>query len=111
MRWGGVIIALFVIYHILHLTTNHVAPGGASDSPYERMVNGFQIWWVVLSYLIALLAVGYHLWHGIFSALATLGVNKASRERALHVIATVIAAVITVGFLVPPFSIFFGLVS
>ena len=47
LRWGGMIILLFVIYHLLHLTFNVVRPGGASDSPYERVVNGFQIWWVV----------------------------------------------------------------
>ncbi|MFC4560505.1 succinate dehydrogenase cytochrome b subunit [Nocardiopsis mangrovi] len=111
MRWGGVIVILFVIYHILHFTTNTIHPGGASDSPYIRVVNGFQIWWVVLSYTIALLAVGLHLRHGIWSALATLGANKASRERALHSISTAVAAVITVGFLLPPFSVLFGLVS
>ncbi|MFC3997149.1 succinate dehydrogenase cytochrome b subunit [Nocardiopsis sediminis] len=111
MRWGGVIVILFVIYHLLHFTTNTIHPGGASDSPYIRVVNGFQIWWVVLSYVIALLAVGLHLRHGIWSALATLGANKASRERALHTISTAVAAVITVGFLLPPFSVLFGLVS
>ncbi|GAB3207725.1 succinate dehydrogenase cytochrome b subunit [Marinactinospora thermotolerans] len=111
MRWGGVILALFVIYHILHLTTNNIAPGGASDSPYERVVNGFQIWWVLLTYLIAMIAVGFHLRHGIWSATQTLGANKASRQRVLNITATAIALVITVGFLIPPFSVFFGLVS
>ncbi|GAA3722821.1 succinate dehydrogenase / fumarate reductase cytochrome b subunit [Spinactinospora alkalitolerans] len=111
MRWGGVIVALFVVYHLLHLTTNTIAPGGASDSPYERVVNGFQIWWVVLSYLVAMVAVGLHLRHGIWSATQTLGGNKASRQRSINVIATVIALVITVGFLIPPFSVLFGLVS
>ena len=82
LRWGGVVIVLFVLYHLLHLTTNMIAPGGASDSPYERVVNGFQIWWVVLTYTIAMLAVGFHLRHGIWSALQTLGANKASAARA-----------------------------
>ena len=71
LRWGGIIILLFVIYHLLHLTWNVVAPGGASDSPYERLVNGFQIWWLVLVYTIAMLAVGFHLRHGVWSALTT----------------------------------------
>ncbi|TQN32786.1 succinate dehydrogenase subunit C [Haloactinospora alba] len=111
MRWGGIIVVLFVVYHVLHLTTNTIHPGGASASPYERVVNGFQVWWVTLSYVIALLAVGLHLRHGIWSALATLGLNRQSREGALHVVSNVLAAVITVGFLVPPFSVLFGLVS
>src|SRR5699024_9060956 len=112
LRWGGVVIALFVVYHLLHLTWNVISPGGASGSPYERVVNGFEIWWVVLSYTIALLAVGFHLRHGFWAALASLGANTSvQRRRHLNVLATVVALVITVGFLLPPFAILFGLVG
>lgn len=112
MRWGGVIIALFVVYHLLHLTANTIHPGGASASPYVRVVNGFEIWWVTLSYTIALLAVGFHLRHGFWSAFATLGANTSvERRRNLNVAATVVALVITVGFLIPPFAILFGWVG
>ena len=53
MRWGGVSLLLFVIFHLLHLTTRTITPGGDSDSPYQRMVNGFQPeqWYVVVIYL------------------------------------------------------------
>ncbi|QOR69688.1 succinate dehydrogenase cytochrome b subunit [Ruania alkalisoli] len=112
MRWGGVVIILFVIYHLMHFTWNTIAPGGASDSPYERVVNGFEIWWVVLSYTIALLAVGFHLRHGVWAALASLGANTSQRRRRnLNILATLVALVIMVGFLLPPFGIFFGLVG
>lgn len=109
MRWGGVIILLFIGYHLLHLTANTVHPGGASSSPYDRVVNGFEIWWVVLSYTIAMLAVGMHLTHGFWSAVASLGGNRSPRRRRqLRAIATTLALAITVGFLVPPFAILFG---
>lgn len=112
LRWGGVIIALFVIYHLLHLTFNVVAPGGASDSPYQRYVGGFQIWWVLLSYVIALLAVGFHLRHGLWSGLTTLGANfSASTRQGLNVLATGLALVIIIGFLTPPVLIFLGVVG
>jgi succinate dehydrogenase / fumarate reductase cytochrome b subunit len=112
MRWGGVIIALFVIYHLLHLTANVIAPGGAAGSPYQRVVNGFQIWWVVLSYTIAMIAVGLHLRHGTWSALTTLGANtSAAARRRINALAYVVAAVITIGFLLPPFGILLGLVK
>lgn len=112
MRWGGVIIVAFVVYHLLHLTWNTITPGGASDSPYERVVNGFEIWWVVLSYTIALLAVAFHLRHGVWAAMASLGANTSQRRRRhLNVLATLVAAVVTVGFLIPPFAILFGLVG
>ena len=45
MRWGGVTVAAFIVYHLLHLSTNTIRPGGASPSPYVRLVDGFQIWW------------------------------------------------------------------
>lgn len=111
LRWGGVIILLFVIYHLLHLTANVVSPGGASDSPYDRVVNGFEIWWVTLSYTIAMLAVGLHLWHGVWSALATLGANHASTRRGsrLTPLAWIVASVVAIGFLLPPWAILLGI--
>ncbi len=112
LRWGGVIIALFVVYHILHLTTNTIAPGGATDSPFQRMVNGFEIWWVVASYTIALIALGFHLRHGLWSAFASLGLNRSAKiRRNLNILAITLTAVIIGGFLIPPFAIFFGVVS
>lgn len=112
MRWGGVIIVAFVIYHLLHLTANWIHPGGPSDSPYVRVVNGFSIWWVVLTYTIALIAVGFHLRHGTWSALTTLGANtSAVARRRLNLLAYAAAFVIVLGFLLPPYAILFGLVN
>ena len=112
MRWGGVTLGLFIIYHLLHLTTNTIAPGGASSSPYERVINGFEIWWVTLFYLVAVIALGFHVWHGFWSAFATLGANtSAKRRQTLNVAATAIALVIAVGFMTPPLAILFGLVG
>lgn len=109
MRWGGVVIALFVVYHLLHLTSNTIHPGGPSDSPYQRMVVGFQLWWVTLSYTVAILALGFHLRHGVWSAFADLGANTGvARRRHLNLAAVAVALLITVGFLLPPFAIFFG---
>lgn len=108
MRWGGVVLLLFVIAHVLQMLPNYISPGGASDSKYERVVNGFELWWVVLPYTIALLALGFHLRHGFWSAFATLGANTGPRRRRqLNVLATVIATVISAGFLTVPVAVFF----
>jgi len=111
MRWGGIVVLAFIVYHLLHLTANVITPGGASDSPYERVVNGFQIWYVVLGYTIAMIAVGFHLWHGIWSALTTLGGNRSATriDSRLTGIAVVVTLVIVLGFLMPPWAIFLGL--
>lgn len=112
MRWGGVTLGLFIIYHLLHLTTNTISPGGASSSPYDRVVNGFEIWWVTLFYLVAVIALGFHIWHGFWSAFATLGANTSlQRRRTLNIAAAAVALVIVLGFMTPPLAILFGLVG
>ncbi|HWV25848.1 MAG TPA: succinate dehydrogenase cytochrome b subunit [Aeromicrobium sp.] len=115
MRWGGVTIALFIVFHILNLTTNDIHPGGASDDPFTKLHNTFDgsgvdiHFWVLLFYTLAMIAVGFHLWHGFWSALTTLGQNRSARrvESSANTVAIVIAVVITIGFLAVPFSIFF----
>jgi len=112
LRWGGVVIALFVLYHLMHLTWNIVAPGGPAPEPYDRVVNGFRVWWVVVIYTVAMVAVGFHLRHGVWAALTTLGANVSSLARQrLNLLAYAVAGIITIGFLLPPYAIVFGLVS
>lgn len=111
LRYGGVVIALFVVYHLLHLTLNVIHPGGASDSPYERVVNGFEIWWVTLLYIVAVAAVSLHMRHGIWSAIATLGMNNARRQHVISRTATAIATVMFVGFITPPLAVLIGVVD
>ncbi|WP_375000442.1 succinate dehydrogenase cytochrome b subunit [Aeromicrobium sp. CTD01-1L150] len=109
MRWGGIILLLFIIGHVAQMMPNWLSPGGASDSKFERVVNGFELWWVVLLYTIGLVAVGFHLWHGFWSALTTLGQNRsATRLESWSTWAsTFLAALICFGFLIVPFAIFF----
>ncbi len=112
LRSGGVVIALFVLYHLAHLTWQWITPGGASPSPYERLVNGFSIWWVVLIYAVALVAVGFHLRHGVASALYTLGLGTSPKTRRIFVAVSIaLAWVITLGFLAVPVSVLLGVVS
>ncbi|MGI8457602.1 MAG: succinate dehydrogenase cytochrome b subunit [Propionibacteriaceae bacterium] len=111
LRWGGIVILLFVIYHILHLTLGAIHPGGGSDSPYQRLVNGFQVPWVVISYTVAMLAVGLHLRHGVASALTTLGANtSATSRKRLNQLAYVVSGAITIGFLLIPFGVVVGII-
>jgi succinate dehydrogenase / fumarate reductase cytochrome b subunit len=112
MRWGGITVLLFVIFHLAEFTWGLIHPGGASASPYARVVNGFGVWWVVLIYTIALIAVGFHLRHGTWSALTTLGANtSAVARRRLNLLAYAVALVVVLGFLLPPYAILFGLVN
>jgi succinate dehydrogenase / fumarate reductase, cytochrome b subunit len=118
MRWGGVTLLLFLVFHLIEFTTNKVNFNGAvstssiGDSPYRLLVASFQLWWLVIIYLIALAALGLHLHHGVWSAAQTLGwtTSPAARARA-KATAMLIATVVAVGFAVVPVSILFGIVK
>lgn len=111
MRWGGPIIAAYVVYHLLDLTFGVANPEGTTATPYEKVVGGFSHWWIALIYVIAVLLVGVHLRHGIWSAAATLGFNKKGRERGLNALAITVSTVVTVGFVIVPLSVLIGLVK
>lgn len=114
MRWGGVAILLFLVWHLLQFTIVkfNVGPDAAGDSPGRLVVSSFQVWWVVLIYVLALVALGLHLFHGVWSAAQTLGWtgNAAARARAKST-AMVIALVTSIGFALPPLAILFGIVK
>src|SRR6187549_791107 len=103
MRWGGVILLLFIIYHVLDLTMGVANPADAGADPYDRVVAAFNVWYITLAYVVAMGALCLHIAHGLWSAANTLGVNKATTA-AYRTTAIVIAAAITLGFLLVPFG-------
>jgi succinate dehydrogenase / fumarate reductase cytochrome b subunit len=113
MRWGGVIVLLFIVYHILDLTTGNLNPHGDPQHPYANVVADFapHRWYVTLFYTLSILAVGFHLRHGIFSAARTLGQQTLRGERTAKAVALVLAVVLVVGYLSVPFAVLTGLVK
>jgi succinate dehydrogenase / fumarate reductase cytochrome b subunit len=111
MRWGGVIILLFVIYHILDLTTGTVNPNGVPGEVYDNVVADFSRWYITLAYTVAMIALGFHVRHGVWSALQTLGRSSGPYQMRYKAIALVFAVVLTAGFLAVPFAVQFGLVA
>ena len=110
MRWGGVIIGLFVVWHILDLTTGTVNPLPGDDSAYQKLVASFDRPVVALFYILAVVALGLHLRPGLWSALPTRGGTSTMRQNSLKAFAFVVAAAITVGFVIVPLSVLTGLV-
>ncbi|MFB7371395.1 MULTISPECIES: succinate dehydrogenase [unclassified Streptomyces] len=112
MRWGGIIVALFIVWHILDLTTGTLHPGGFQEGhPYQNVVDTFSTWYGNVIYIVAMLAVGLHIRHGFWSAAQTLGVGSARRERLLKALANGLALVLTVGFISVPVAVMTGVVS
>jgi len=109
MRWGGVILLLFIIYHVLDLTMGVANPDGDAG-PYGRVVADFNVWYITLAYVVAMGALCLHIAHGLWSAANTLGVNKATTT-AYRTVAIGVAVAITLGFLLVPFGVVFGILE
>lgn len=112
MRWGGVIILIFIIYHLLHFTFGvRVAPHDfVRSDPYYNFVSGFRIWWVSAFYIVANLALGLHLYHGVWAMFSSLGVTHKRVERWRRTFAAAFAVIVTAGNLSFPLSVLLGLV-
>ena len=110
MRWSGVIILLFVWYHLGHLTFGKFHPNFVKDDPYHNVVAGFQVWWVSALYIIANLALGLHLFHGLWSMFNSLGLNHLRFNSWRRIFAVAFALIITLGNISFPISVLMGFV-
>jgi succinate dehydrogenase / fumarate reductase cytochrome b subunit len=111
MRWGGVIVGLFIVYHILHFTTGQAHHDFVPHDAYHNFVTAFQIPWIVLVYVIAQAALCLHLYHGVWSLFQTLGANHPRYNRYRRPLAAVLSIGIFVGFVVPPILVLASVVS
>jgi len=111
MRWGGVIIFLFLVYHILHFTTGQAHADFIAGDAYHNFVTAFQVPWIVLVYVVAQAALCLHLYHGVWSLFQTLGANHPRYNRFRRPLAATFALGIFVGFVTPPLLVFARVVS
>jgi succinate dehydrogenase / fumarate reductase, cytochrome b subunit len=109
IRWGGVIILLFLIYHILHFTTGTAHPDFVELNPHHNVVTGFRNPLVAAVYLLAMAAVGLHLYHGVWSSGRSLGVSPPSPRPLHRTAALVLAVFVWLGFTAIVIAGFFGL--
>lgn len=113
MRWGGVILGGFLVFHILQYTAQVATTGfKAGDDPYTMVTVSFAQWYIVLAYALWMVAVCMHVRHGVWSALTTLGANTSKQAyKVLNIIAYAVAIILYAGFMVMPLTILFGLVK
>lgn len=113
MRWGGLALLLFIAWHLLNFTVGKVNPqGGSTDDPYNLMVDSFELWWMTLIYLAAMLALALHLRHGIWSAAQTLGLTNNERARRnANLIGYGLATIVAGGFSLVPIFVLAGVIE
>ena len=107
MRWTGIIVVLFVVFHLLDLTWGTANPDFRAGDPYHNVVESFQRWPVAIAYIVANLALATHLYHGAGSLFQSIGVLFRRR----HAFAIAFAAVIAAGNISFPLAVLTGVVS
>ena len=111
MTWGGLIILGFVIYHLMHLTFGNAHPDFIHGNAYHNFVTGFQSWPVSIAYILTMIPLGFHLYHGFWSMLQTLGATNPKLNAVRRPIAAGLAGVVVVGNISFPVAVLTGLVG
>jgi succinate dehydrogenase / fumarate reductase, cytochrome b subunit len=109
MRWSGVFLLAFIIFHLLHFTTGDVHPDFIPGDVYHNVITGFQVVPVAILYILATLALALHLFHGAWSMLQTLGLNHPRYNRLRNVVCVGLAALVVIGNLSFPVAVLTGL--
>jgi succinate dehydrogenase / fumarate reductase, cytochrome b subunit len=112
MRWGGLALFLFLLYHLAHFTWGVpvIHSNFVRGDAYHNLVVGFQSIPVTLIYLAASVALGMHLYHGGWSMFQTLGLSNENTEKPLRALSLAVALVLTIGFIVVPLAVLAGII-
>ena len=111
MIWSGPLLALFIIYHLMHFTFGSAHPSFDHGDVYHNVVAGFQNPLVSGFYIVAMLALGLHLYHGVYSATQSVGLNHAQINSYRRGFAALFTAVIVVANISFPLAVLAGLVK
>lgn len=109
MRWGGVLLFSFIVFHIFHLTLGTVHPDFVDGAVSHNLRTGLAVKPVAVFYLSAMVFLGLHLGHGIWSVFQTLGFNHPAWNRTRTVIAVTLAVLVAGGLLIIPSAALLGL--
>jgi succinate dehydrogenase / fumarate reductase cytochrome b subunit len=105
MRWSGVIIGLFIVYHLLHFTTGTLLPGFVPGDVYSNVVRGFQNPLASVVYIVAMIFLGLHLYHGVWSMAQTLGWRSRQSDALWRGFASLLTAIIVIGNISIPLAV------
>ena len=112
MRWGGALLLVFIVVHILHFTTGTIRPADAfsREDVYANVVSSFRIWWIALFYVVAMITLGLHLFHGAWSSVRSIGVSPPSPQPLHKKVSVVIAVLVWAAFTAVPVAVVTGIV-
>lgn len=111
MRWSGPIVGLFIVYHLMHFTFGNAHPDFVTGDVYHNFVSGFKVWYVSLFYIIGMVALGFHLYHGAWSMFQSLGLNNPKYNSLIRRLAAVITFLIVAGNISMPVAVLAGFIQ
>jgi succinate dehydrogenase / fumarate reductase cytochrome b subunit len=111
MKWTGPIIGIFIVYHLLHFTTGTIHPDFQEGHVYHNVTSGFQVWYVSAFYIVAMIALLVHLYHGAWSMFQSVGLNHPKYNHLVRAFATIITTIAVVGFVSIPVAVLLHLIA
>jgi len=108
IRWGGVLLLVFIVFHLLQLTLGIVHPNFTHLDPYNNVVIGLRNPIIAALYIVAMLSLALHLYHGIWAVVRTLGAARPTAQPLKRTVAMVVAVVVAAGFMIIPIATLAG---
>ena len=110
MRWSGVLLLLFIVYHLMHFTFGNVHPDFIPGAVNHNLVVGLSRKLPAVFYIVAMLALGLHMYHGVWSFLQTLGLAHPRYNHLRHAFATLVTVIVVAGNISFPLAVLAGLI-
>lgn len=111
LRWGGVLLLVFIVFHILHFTIGSVHPEFLEGRVYRNLATGFAVKWVAVFYVVSMAALGMHLFHGAWSSMRTLGVARQKTHPLKRYLPVALAVAISLGLAAIPLAFLLGVLK
>jgi len=111
MRITGALLLVFIPYHLMHLTLGNVHPDFIEGGVNHNLVVGLRVLPVAAFYLVAMVCLGFHLWHGVWSLTQTLGLAHPRYDALRRTLTMAFAVVVVLGFMAVPVGVLAGLID
>jgi succinate dehydrogenase / fumarate reductase cytochrome b subunit len=110
MIWSGLLILGFVVYHLLDLTVGVANPDFRAGEVYHNVLASFGRGLGVVIYVVSMIGLGFHLWHGLWAMFQSLGLSSRRVAAGIQRTAVALAVILTLGFAAIPLAVVLGVV-
>ena len=110
MLWSGIFLLTYIVFHLAHLTFGSAVKPFSETDVYTNIITGFKLWPVSVGYMLGMIALGFHLNHGLSSVFQTLGLNNPKYNKWRNRFAVGASTLIVLGYISIPAAVLLGIV-